>query len=399
MKSTQPAQRRERAITRILWVLGALIYAGLTFAITYKLAGNQNTDMYGHSIGIVQIWDVEGFAAYFTHVSYPGWHCVVHLFMDLGLTLRQAGGAACACFAFLTAFLVFFVASSIMETKQRWASIAVGVVILFMTAIWLPFYNESIYYGQGSPTIWHSPTYNAVKPFALLSCFVLFRIIKLRDASFKICLVYALLTLVCLFMKPSFFQVQAPAVFLFLLIDFIRMRNLRFVLSIAATFIPALAYMVIQFWIMFYTDTGGGEGISFGLFTVYGATNPNLLVSILLLLAFPFYSAIVLRRDLFAKDSPYLFLILMVIVGFCEYSFVMENGFRMYHGNFSWGYMLSVFLYLAFVLPLFLKRFLCDRSVSIPVGIAGCILIGLHFVSGLVYYSQLTLDATGTMVY
>lgn len=392
-------QRREQLITRLLWVLGALIYAFLTFVITYKLAGNSNTDMHGHSIGIIQIWDVEGFAVYFTHMSCPGWHCVVHLFMDLGLTLRQAGGAACACFAFLTAFLVFWVSSSVMETKQRWAPIAAGVVILFMTAIWLPFYNEAIYYGQGSPTIWHSPTYNAVKPFALLSCLVLFRIIQRRDAGLKMCLIYALLTLVCLFLKPSFFQVQAPGVFLFLLIDLIRMRNLRFVLSVAATFIPALAYMVVQLWIMFYTDTGGGEGISFGLFTVYGATNSNLPISILLLLAFPLYSTVVLRRDMFAKGSPYLFLALMICVGFCEYSFVMENGFRMYHGNFSWGYMLSVFLYLAFALPLFLKRFFFDRAMAAPVGVVGCVLIVLHFVSGLIYYGQLVLDATGTMVY
>ncbi len=387
------------APTAIAWIVIAFGYAFLTYVFTSDMAGNHNSDLFAHSIGIIDIWEAEGFASYFTHISYPGWHCVVRLFMLLGFSLQQSAGLACACFSFLTALLVFYISYIVIGDERSWLATVSGVILLFITAIWVPMYNPSIYYGQGSPTIWHSPTYLAVKPFALLSCLLLFRMIKDRDANLKRCIIYSLITLLCLFLKPSFFQVQAPAIFIYLVIDFILNRDLRFVRNIALTFIPAIINMIIQFWIMFYSSTGGGEGIGFGFFTVYKSTNPRLLISILLLLAFPIYSGIILWKDLMSRKSPYLFLVIMVVIGFCEYSFLLENGPRMLHGNFSWGYMLSVFLYWAFALPLFLKRSFVDRNLSKVLVAVGCILILLHFGSGVIYYCQLAFDTTGSMLF
>lgn len=393
---------KERRSTAAIYIIGAVIavaYAALTYFFAESMTRNPNSDLFAHSAGIVDIWEPEGFGAYFTHISYPGWHCVVRLFMLIGFSLQQSSGLACAVFNFLTALMVFHVSFVVLDEKSPVIVALCGIVLLFVTALWAPFYSEDIYFGQGSPTIWHNPTYLAVKPFALLSCLLLLRMAQDRQANGKRCVLYAVITLLCLFLKPSYFQVQAPAIFIYLVIDFILNRDFRFVRNIALTFLPAIAYMLIQFWIMFYSSTGGGEGIGFGFFTVYRFTNSSLLVSILLLLAFPIYSGIVLWKDLIARKSPYLFLVIMVVVGFCEYSFLLENGPRMYHGNFSWGYMLSVFLYWAFALPLFLKRSFVDKSLPKILVAIGCLLILWHFASGAIYYYQLAFDSTGTMLF
>lgn len=383
----------------VIWVAIALAYGAVTYFFAERMTWNSSSDLYAHAGGIVDIWEPEGFGVYFTHISYPGWHCVVRLFMLMGFTLQQSSGLACAAFNFLTAIMVLYVSSVILDEKHPVIVTLCGVALMFVAAIWVPFYNREIYFGQGSPTIWHNPTYLAVKPFALLSCLLLFRMVQDRRADVRRCVLYAIITLLCLFLKPSYFQVQAPAVFIYLVIDFILNRDFKFARNIALTFIPAIAYMLIQFWIMFYSSTGGGNGICFGFFTMYRSTNPSLLISILLLLAFPIYSGIVLWKDLMTKKSPYLFLIIMVVIGFCEYSFLLENGPRMYHGNFSWGYMLSVFLYWAFALPLFLKKSFVDRSLPRVLVAIGLLLILWHFASGVIYYYKLAFDPTGTMLY
>lgn len=390
---------RRKIICYAIWAVIASVYAALTYYFAASMTDNTNSDLFAHASGIVDIWEPEGFGAYFTHISYPGWHCVARLFMLMGFSLAQSAGLACAFFNFLTAVFVLYVSSVVLDSNNPWLVIASGIMLLFVTAVWLPPYNERIYYGQGSPTIWHSPTYLAVKPFALLSCLLLFRMAQDRNAGLKRCSLYAIITLLCLFLKPSFFQVQAPAIFIYLVIDFILNRDFKFVRNIALTFIPAVAYMLVELWIMFYSSTGGGEGIGFGFFTVYRFTNPSLLVSILLLLAFPIYSGIVLWKDLITKKSPYLFLVIMVVVGFCEYSFLLENGPRMYHGNFSWGYMLAVFLYWAFALPLFMKKSFVDKSLPKILVAIGCVLVLWHFVSGIIYYCELAFDPTGTMLF
>lgn len=382
-----------------LFVVLSLLYGVMSFAVSYKLANIHISDMYVHAVGIIEIWNANGFAEYFKQQAYPGWHILTWLFMTLGFSIEQSAGLSSAFYAFIAALTVFFVCKMMIgsETCKQIALVFIdGIALLFVAALWFPWYTESIYYGQGSPTIWHNPTYNAVKPFALLSCVLLFQMIRKRDANIRYCIVYALLTLVCLLMKPSFFQVQAPAVFIYLVIDLIMFKNWRFVRNVAVTFLPAVVYMGFQFWVMLYSPSGGGEGISLCFFDVYRFSSKSLIISILLFLAFPIYVTAVLKKDIFRKGSPYLFLFIMVLIGFCEFSFLMENGHRMMHGNFGWGYMLSVFLYWAFTLPLFLKRSFVVKDIAKPLVAIGCALVAWHFVSGVAYYLWLVLDSTGT---
>lgn len=397
---------RKRAIGRALqYALLAVVvvaYAYIAYRISSRLALNPMSDMNAHVRGIAEIWldpSQGGFGRFFSETSYPGWHAIAAVFLLGGFSLAQAAGAACALFACVTALAIWAVARIVIGGRSGWWELGVTVVLLFVTAIYLPWYNDSIYMGQGSPTVWHNPTYVAVKPFALMSCAVLFCMIRDRRAAFGPCLAFGFITLLCLLLKPSFFQVQAPAVFLYLLVDGCVNRDRRFVRNVALSFVPAVLYMSVPLWIMLFSSSGGGEGVGLCFFQVYGAFNSNVLVSIVLLLAFPLFATIVLRKDVFSASSPFLFLFLMLVVGFCEYSFVMENGERMYHGNFAWGYYLAVFLYWAFILPRFVKRSFKDKDLPRAVVVIGCVLVAAHFLSGALYCSQFLLDVSGEMLY
>lgn len=400
--SPAEGQREARGVQAwlpiIVVALITVVYAGISCWIGAAQAPNQLSDISAHLESVTDIWlnpANGGLPAFYAGTTYPGWHGVVALLIVMGVPSALAAGLASGFYAALACIMAFVVSRMVIGEEQRWLSVASMVVIVFVTAIYVPWYNPEIYMGQGSPTVWHNPTYAAVKPFALMSCAVLYVMIRDRRADLSRCIAYGALTLVCLVMKPSFFQVQAPAVFLYLLIDLILNRDVRFVRNIALSFIPGILYMLIPLWTMLFSSSGGGEGVAVGLFVVYGLTSPNRLISILLLLAFPLYATIVLRRDIFTKSSPYLFLLIMLVVGFLEYSLLYEPGERLTHGNFSWGYYLSIFLYWAFMLPLFVKRAFVDKSLARWVVVLGCILVLAHFASGLLYCKRLTLGALG----
>lgn len=397
--------------TLLFWVTlagVALVYAACAGALTYRLSGNELADIVGHMNAVDTYWVQGSFAQFLEQVPYPGWHAVVRSLLFCGLSLRWAAAFACAAFALIAAIVTGYIAWNVIgsgkkfsaSNKRRFAlTIMTTIALLFVGAIYISVYNPAPYYGQGSPNIWHNPTYIAIKPIALISCYLLYIMLRRRQAKTGMCVAYAVLTVVGLALKPSFFQVQAPAVFLFLIIDFALNRDWRFDVRIALAFVPAVVCMLLQFWQMFYSSTGGGAGISLQPFFTYELTAPNVVISILLLLAFPLYTTIVLRRDLITRRSPYLVFFIMLVIGFLEFSLFAENGFRATHGNFGWGYFLAVALYWTFMLPLFVKRAFVEKVFSQGVVIAGVGLVATHFLSGVIYYAMLLQGSTGTMVY
>lgn len=49
----------------------------------------------------------------------------------------------------------------------------ITVMLTFVSATYVPWYNTKIYLGQGTINIWHNATYITVKPFVIV-CFLLF---------------------------------------------------------------------------------------------------------------------------------------------------------------------------------------------------------------------------------
>lgn len=384
-----------KARSLALFALLSCAYAALTYALClHTLSLPMPSDLIIHAQAVQNVWVSEGFLAFFSGTSYPGWHAVVRCLLMLGLELPYAASLACALFAFLTGMVVFYAASLLLGPRRRILHVVVvGVILLFVTAIYLPVFNSEVLLGQGSPTIWHNPTYNAVKPVALISVLVLFDVLRSRTASTGKCIALAVLSVVGLALKPSLFQVFLPSVCLYALIDYILNRDFAFVRNLVLTFVPSLAYVAVQFYIMLCTSAGGGDGIGFTFFGVWAAVSPDVFISALLLLAFPLFALVALRKELFARTSPYWFIVIFLAMGFLQYSFLMENGPRMLHGNFGWGFFLALFISWVFLLSLFVKKAFVEKDLAPLYTTIGTVLVALHFLSGLYYYGHLMTNA------
>ena len=377
----------------------ASAYAAIAFLICHRLVFISGTDFYIHGTTASEFTLSNGLSDFVLNHRYPGWGICVKLLMMAGMSLSASASLVTASFSFLVVLVSMFIAYEIIGGKRYVLPLAVGVIVVFVSAIYVPWFNEQIYLGQGSPTIWHNPTYIAVRPFSLLSCYVLYVSLKGRRLTLRLGVIYSLLTVICLLIKPSFFQFQFPAIVLFCIIDYALNRDLAFCLKLLSTFLPGLLIAAAQFVLLFgIGNTESNTGISFTFFgnLVYSSNSPFRPFSVLLLLAFPLFSIWALREDIFSKGSPYWVLIIMFLVAFSEAMCFKETGLRENHGNFMWGYYNSVFILWAFLLPLFLKRSLVDRSMSIPVMVIGFSLVALHFASGCILCATF-LDGSQTL--
>ncbi len=386
IRSVPPFSAKWREI--VVVALIAIGYASLAYVVSHALIGMGRGDTFVHATYL----DSVGLRNYVSQSAYPGWHVVLWVVGKLlpFASLAQSACIANALFASAAAVAVFVAVKTILKDMRRslLTVAVVTVVLLFVCSIYIPGFSSTPYRYAGSPTIWHNPTYLAVRPFAVLSCLLLFDMAADRRANFGSCLGYGALTVIALFFKPSYAQVQIPALVVFLFIDFARRRDLQFVGRIALSVVPALCVMAAQFYFLMFTSTGGGGGIGIGPFYLLLNSDKPILLPAILLLAFPVYSMIVLRKDIFEIGSPYLFFVAMLIVGYVEANCVYELGERMADGNFAWGYYLALFLFWVFILPLFAKKML-RGELKRSIAIVGCVLVLLHFASGVYYISEL----------
>ena len=380
-----------RAQNHILFIGTSLIYAGLTYALTYHLSSLGTSDFGAHAELVLNLWKGDSFSSFFQSVSYPGWHAIFYLLTNAGISHLVSISLATALFNFLTAVVVFYGIYFLLEKRASLGiSLLLGTVVLFVTAIFLPPYSPEVYSGHGSPTVWHNPTYIAVKAVGLLTALIFFSVLKKRTARAQTMVLIGLLVFASLLLKPSFLQFFLPAVFLYLVIDYCWNRDLRFVRNILLALAPALLLLGYQFFSTFYSSPALGDGgIALTFFGHSRQTTAFFPLSVLLLLAFPLFAAVVCRKDIFKKNSPYVPFALMLAVAFCEFSFLIETGARATHGNFAWGYFLAVFIAWVLLLPLFVKKAFVEKSLGKPVAVLGVALVALHFASGIYYYLHL----------
>ena len=270
------------------------------------------------------------------------------------------------------------------------------LVLHLVAAIYVPMFNKEPYLGQGSPNIWHNPTTIAVRPIALL-VFVLTAsiVIQAKKEEFensipagRAVLTSILLILSCL-AKPSFVQVYYPAIFTLMIIWLImyKGKNLRTAIQLMLMCLPSLAVMILQFVIAFYGGNSKSGGITIAPFVVAGARTPSIAISMLLLLAFPLLMLILsaIRKSVSWGD---IFAWLMLLWGLVWRLFLAEKGERTYHGNFSWGYMLAVYLVWYTAVRSYLKLYFSEQMTGNKRGagfVLATIVLALHLVSGIYY--------------
>ena len=197
-----------------------------------------------------------------------------------------------------------------------------------------------------------------------------------------------LLVLSCL-AKPSFVQVFYPAIFTLMVIWLIMYKGKSFgtALQLFIVCLPSFVVMIMQFVISFYSGNGNSGGITIAPFVVAGARTSSIPISMLLLLAFPLLMLII---SLIKKSVNWEDVLgwLMLLWGLVWRLLLAEKGERIYHGNFSWGYMLAAYLVWYTAVRNYLKFYFSEQMTGNKRGVGfvlATIVLALHFVSGIYY--------------
>ncbi len=325
--------------------------------------------------------------------SYPLWQIFVALMAAL-FRMPVAAATALVCSLLNVAdFLLIIRFFNHYEFRAKTIA-PLSCALLLLGPMYLPWYNPNIYLGQGTPNVWHNPTTICVRPFALATFLLIIHLLKKgeeqKECRRKEFTILAVMLVCCNLAKPSFMQGLIPGLGLYFVLKLVRQRgkNLMFYLKMAAAFVPCVLLLAIQWVISFQSSPSAEGGIAISLFEVMKRYSPNILISTVLGMAFPLY--VMIGRWKTVRKKPELQLLgCTVFAAYLEQSLLMETGYRKYHGNFGWAYLVFMFLTYVFSLREFLlwnRAYEYDRrGERSAVGI-GWVLFFIQLAIG-VYYT------------
>lgn len=243
------------------------------------------------------------------------------------------------------------------------------------------------YVGVFSPNPFHNATYNAARPFAILSFFLFAAILPEyeKKADIKKYVGFGVSLLLTTLTKPSFTFVLVPAAGLIMLYRLIRSRFCGFMaaLKLGLTFVPTFAVLLYQFFGVFGPVEETERGIGFGFLTVWRHYCDNIPVALLLAAGFPLVVLLCHVKEL-KRQGSYRFAWQLYLVSLAEFAFLYEKGFRMVDANFSWGYMYGLFFVFAASLIVLIRDSLHRRG-PLWVRLLQWGMYGIHLLLG-VYY-------------
>lgn len=364
------------------------------------------------------------------------WHICVQLVILLGVDNIWSAAALVTAAANAAAYLLVFLCwdRTLAKTTPRWLLAALLLAVFLAGSLTLP--GQSFYVDRDAVNTWHNPTNIMVRPFAAAVFYMTLRIYeRRRDLATGLGFAFSggfwqqfrlpvftrgelVLYPVCLYLsvcaKPSFLQFFAPAIFLFLLIDVIRTKGmlLPFCMKLALTFLPA-AFILLRQYLQFFgggiglanaaADTAGGgsaaaaagSGAPAGLLLYFIAPSfsglgdflrqlwDNALLRTLYPCAFPLFVLLLAPRRMH-EPAARLGLISLAAARL-ESLCIHETGARAAHGNFAWGYYLSIWLLwtvaMGTFVPLLQER---DRAGRL-VRWGGSLLLAWHLICGIGY--------------
>jgi len=255
--------------------------------------------------------------------------------------------------------------------------------------IYLPGMDHK-YLGVFSPNPIHNQTYLATRPFAIVAFFLFARILTYyeKKADRKEYLLFALFLLLTTMTKPSFTLVFISAAGVVMLVRLIanRFRTFRNFVYLALCFIPTMIALLYQFGGVFGKSSHAGAegGIGFGIGAAWSVYTHNIILAIMLAMAFPGVT-LLLNLPRLKTDTLYRFSWEVMVAGFLEFLCLYEKGERFVHLNFSWGYMHGIFFVFVASLILLVRNTLEKRQKWYALT-AEWLLLGWHLFCGIIYF-------------
>ncbi len=321
--------------------------------------------------------------------TYFMWHAMVSLLYRYGhMSIEKAGTLIMASANVLTLNVCMNYIKRKIPKIDYASWIYMGIGLFFLGPLFFPWINPHYYLGVWSPNPWQNPTENMVRPFAVISIILILDILESENVNRKKHVILSVVLMLRVLADPSFLQVIAPAMVVYVLVDTIALKKIQFrkYLLLASAFIPAGCMMILQLWIAFYSGSALNEGIGIGAFKMLEYYVDNVWAALIACIAFPlfvFIAAIIVQGKDVLKNSGIILMVSCLVVGWCEMAFLYEKGYRIVDANFAWGYMLAVFI--AFVLSIveFIKITESDFKYKSLIRNIGVGLFSCHLLFGI----------------
>lgn len=303
------------------------------------------------------------------HVSYPLYHIIVKCLGILCLGNYALASSLILCGAILATFLIMIKICYDLNIEINYKTI--WIILLLNMLVCFPF-NGKLYLPQGSPNVWHNPTFLMMKPFALLSFYSFCMFVKWRKNKDLICFMIG--CMLSVLAKPSFTIVFLPVAGFVTLVIWSKewKNNFRFALKLLLAVLPTLIILIMQYLITLESDSG--IVIRLGGFQNLGYFSIALATLSALFYPLAFY---ILNRNKIIYKFELLMSYLIYFFAWVQYFMLDEAQYN--HGNFAWGYFMALFV-LYFITTLNLIR-IEDKKNIIIYGI-----LMIQILAGLIYF-------------
>ena len=274
-----------------------------------------------------------------------------------------------------------------------YSSMGASACLLILTNIYIPYFYPRFYEGPLISQPWHNITYSSMRPFAVLAMLFFAYLHEIYKNEKRIAWKYWILTCVSLILstmaKPNFLMGFAPALLVYLLVDFFGKKNtFKNEFLLGCVVLPAVAVLPIQAVLLFNES----NSIAFGPSTFFFAEGAYIVImrfvaALPLPLLVYYHNRHRLGNGAGVAGLAFIFAVL-------EGMFLMEKGPREMHGNFLWGSEVTGYVLFMYVFGMLLRDLKEYRNGQVPKTkgtrnylIISFILAAMHMVSGAVYFS------------
>lgn len=267
-----------------------------------------------------------------------------------------------------------------------------AILLNFCIAIYVPLVHNMFYIGLQTGNLWHNSTYICMKPLGLLAIILYLKLQKqyLQKIEIKYYILFCLTLILVNAVKPSFIVTFAPAMLIYLIIDFFKnikdRSKIRNIIIFGCAVLISLPILIYQNSVLFGTDSE--NKITIGCMSILKLYHKYPLISLIQSAAFPLFVLITNWKTII-KDRKYSFILTINIFGLAEYLFLQETGERFRYANFSWQYYFTLALAFIFSIIIINNRKKEEKDNNKIYYIVCYILLGLHILSGIIYFTRL----------
>lgn len=299
----------------------------------------------------------------------------------------------------LTPIIIKHYLDKLVNYKSNILNTVLTFVLLFVTPIFTGFINHNMYLGVWSGNTLHNAPILATKGISIIAFFSFFTMLNEYKTKIKVSdfLFFMISMLVSILAKPTFAFAFFPAVGLYLLYELISAKGkiIKRSLLFFVAFIPSFIALIYQYYILFDPNSESKIAFGFGkawhimLDQAQKGYNPAgheapiaLIFAILCGFAFPIF-VMSFNLDKFKTSVICKITGMFILVAILEAYFVYEEGDRMMHGNFFWGYCHALFFAFLIAIIIYVNTYK-DKSKLYRIG--GNILLSAHLISGIVWF-------------